>query len=71
MLIDCPNETRIFVRKSQRQYTISFFSSTLFNAKNLASKIIRYRPVSPYTGKGLIWYGTKILRKEGKGQFKR
>lgn len=71
IIVGCPNEIKIFVRKSQRQHTISFFSSTLFDSKNLASKIIKYRPVSPYTGKGLVWLGHKILRKEGKGQFKR
>jgi len=71
MLVDCPNGIRIFVRKSQRQHTISFFSSTLFDSKNLASKIVKYRPVSPYTGKGIVWFGSEILRKEGKGQFKR
>jgi large subunit ribosomal protein L6 len=69
--VACPNAIRIFVRKSQRQHSISFFSSSLFDSKNLAAKIIKYRPVSPYTGKGLLWHGARILRKEGKGQFKR
>jgi large subunit ribosomal protein L6 len=69
--VTCPNAIRIFVRKLQRQHSISFFSSSLFDSKNFAAKIIKYRPVSPYTGKGLLWHGSKILRKEGKGQFKR
>jgi large subunit ribosomal protein L6 len=71
IIVPCPNAIKILIRKSQRQHTIYFFSSTLFDSNNVASKIIKYRPVSPYTGKGLIWSGNKILRKEGKGQYKR
>ena len=66
-----PENVRFFVRKVQRQHEIFFYCSTLFESKNLASKVIRLRPVSPYTGKGLLWSGTAVIRKEGKGQFKR
>jgi hypothetical protein len=66
-----PNNVRFFVRKIQRHHEIFFYCSTLCESKNLGSTIIRFRPVSPYTGKGLVWTGAPILRKEGKGQFKR